>query len=158
MENNTLVLGLWHIGIDAAVTGYFIDDAGVRIDDAVSIVGVNLTCTLLEALNQCAGMNALHLAVFTNSEPLCRLWSKPVRLALPEKHQTLTYRPLGSAYKRLGKPKPMPCGNDDQWACARAIGRYKKYKMFHVRQLPKTEEFFWGSLLQSIDDANPLSY
>lgn len=68
------------------------------------------------------------LEILTNARDLVRLFTPPIRLALPES-------------KSVGR-KAIPCGNDLQWLLARDLCRYERWKIAYAPVLPATQKLW----------------
>lgn len=134
MKNN-LILGLYCKDLRSACMASLETENGLETG-VIRWAGTGIASALQQILQDAQPLNAKRLTILCNHPGLVSAFTKPVRLALPD-------------VRKEGK-KQIPCGNEHQWAVARALCRYESWRIVYLENLPKSKEL-WNEHFGTIE-------
>ena len=134
MKNN-LILGLYCKDLRSACMASLDTENGLETG-VMRWAGPGIASALHQILQEAHAINAKRLTVLCNHPGLVNAFTSPVRLALPD-------------VRKEGK-KQIPCGNEHQWAVARALCRYESWRIVYLENLPKAKEL-WDATLGTVE-------
>lgn len=145
---DTLLLGLYYADRQAAICGSYIDSYGDVHKGAVEWFGDGLASALHSALQEARPIPALHLLVFCNHRGLVDVFTKSVKLALPDKGEKFYCKPPFTSKKEWGY-RHVPTGNENQWNLIRSLCHYRKWKIVYSDLLPVSQKYYESRTTQT---------
>jgi len=132
---DTVVLGLYYANRQAAICGSYIDRYGDVTKGIIEWFGDGLASALHDALQEVKLIPALYLLVFCNHRGLVDAFTRPVKLALPDKGEKVKANFPFKSYH-------VPTGNDNQWNLIRSLCHYRQWKIVYSDLLPVSQQLY----------------